>query len=63
MAVLGVIVGCILAFIASSIITTAAALPVYAATNGRNTTLQTRKPGNRILLRDCLSLDGRTADS
>jgi hypothetical protein len=55
MAVLSVIVGCILAFIASSIIMTAAALHVYTSSNGWVTTIAAGKPGNSIPLRAAIA--------
>jgi hypothetical protein len=47
----GIITGCVLAFIAGTLIMTAAARSVYTTVNGWSTTLQAGKPGNSIPLR------------
>src|SRR5664280_2130708 len=47
----GIIVGCILAFIAATLIITAEARSVYTNVNGWSITMQAGKPGNSVLLR------------
>jgi len=51
----GVIAGCILAFIAATLIIAAEARSVYTTVNGWSTTLQAGKPANSILLRAAMA--------
>lgn len=51
----GVIVGCVLAIIAASVIMSVAALRVMTSTNGWVTTMQAGKPGNSIPLKAAMA--------
>ncbi len=51
----GVIVGCVLAFIAASVIMSVAAFGVMTSTNGWVTTMQAGKPGNSIPLKAAMA--------
>jgi len=51
----GIIAGCILAFIAATLIITAEARSVNTTVNGWSTTLQAGKPGNSVLLRAAMA--------